>query len=274
MAKTIAVTGANSGVGKAVAEELARGGERVLMVCRDEQRGREALQEIQSRTGSNALELFLGDLSSLDSVRAAAAQISAKHPKLDALVSCAAVFVTTHQKTKDGHELMFGTNFLGTYALTLLLGPALQAAAPSRVVTLAAPPGGSPLDFDNLQGEKGFAALGAFARSKTCDVFFAFKLARAWKDKGVTSLAVHPGLVRSGIMRNAALPIRLITALVSRSPEKIAKSIARLATLAESPALTGELVTHGKPMKVAPPIRDEAAQDRLWSLAAQLTRIQ
>jgi len=275
MAKTIAVTGANSGIGKAVAEQLARSGERVLLVCRDEQRGREALQELQSRTGSGALELFLGDLSSLQSVRAVAAQIGAKHPKLDALVSCAAVFVTGDRKTtKDGHEMMFGTNFLGTFALTVLLGPALQAAAPSRVVTLAAPPGGSPLDFDNLQGEKKFSAFSAFAASKTCDVLFAFKLARAWKDKGVTSVAVHPGLVRSGIMRNAALPIRLITALVSSSPEKTAASIARLATLAESPALTGELITKGKPMKVPPYIRDEAAQDRLWSIGAQITGIQ
>jgi NAD(P)-dependent dehydrogenase (short-subunit alcohol dehydrogenase family) len=275
MAKTIVVTGASSGVGKAVAEQLARAGERVLMVCRDEQRGREALQEIQTRTGSKSLELFLGDLSSLQSIRAAAAEITAKHPKLDALVSCAAVYVTGDRKTtRDGHEMMFGTNHLGTYALTVLLGPALQAAAPSRVLTLSAPPGGSPLDLDNLQGEKKFSALGAFMASKVCNVLFAFKLARAWKDKGVTSLAVHPGVVRSGIMRNAALPIRLLTALVSRSPEKTAASIARLATGAESPSLTGELVHHGKTMKVAPHTRDDAAQDRLWQISAQITGIQ
>lgn len=275
MAKTIAVTGANSGVGKAVAEQLARSGERVLLICRDEQRGREALQELQSRTGSTSLELFLGDLSSLQSVRDVAAQIGAKHPKLDGLVSCAALYVTGDRKTtKDGHELMFGTNHLGTYALTVLLGPALQAAAPSRVLTLSAPPTGTPLDLDNLQGEKKFSALGAFMATKVCNVLFAFKLARAWKDKGVTSLAVHPGVVRSGIMRNAALPIRLLTALVSRSPEKTAASIARLATLAESPALTGELVHHGKVMKVAPHTRDEATQDRLWTISQQLTGIQ
>lgn len=270
MAKTVAVTGANSGVGKAVAEQLARSGERVLLVCRDAQRGNEALREIQSRTGSASLELFLGDLSSLQSVRSVAAEISAKHPKLDALVSCAAVFVPDRQSTKDGFELMFGTNHLGTFELTRLLGGALQAAAPSRVVTLSAPPSGSPLDFDNLQGEKKFSSLGAFAASKTCNVLFAFKLARAWKDKGVTSLALHPGVVRSGLMRNAALPIRILSALFSKSPEKTAASIARLATGAESPSLTGELVHMGKPMKVAPHTRDEAAQDRLWAVSEKL----
>jgi NAD(P)-dependent dehydrogenase (short-subunit alcohol dehydrogenase family) len=270
MAKTIAVTGANSGVGRAVAEQLARSGERVLLICRDRQRGEEALRDLQSRTGSTSLELFLGDLSSLQSVRSVAAEIAAKHPKLDALVSCAAVFVPDRRTTKDGLEMMFGTNFVGTFALTLGLGAALQAAAPSHVVTLAAPPSGTSLDFDNLQGEKKFSALGAFARSKTCDILFAFKLARAWKDKGVTSVAVHPGVVRSGIMRNAALPIRILTALFSKSPEKTAASIARLATGAESPSLTGELVHMGKPMKVSPHTRDEATQDRLWAMAEKL----
>ena len=90
----------------------------------------------------------------------------------------------------------------------------------------------------------------------------------------MTSVAVHPGLVRSGIMRNAALPIRLITALVSSSPEKIGASLARLATQADAPSLTGELITKGKPMKVPPYIRDEATQDRLWSIGAQISGIQ
>src|SRR5204863_9803631 len=132
-----------------------------------------------SRTGSTSLELFLGDLSSLQSVRSVAAEISAKHPKLDALVSCAAVFVPDRQSTKDGFELMFGTNHLGTFALTVLLGGALQAAAPSRVLTLTAP-SSTRLDFDDLQGEKKFSGLSAFGASKACNLLFAFKLARAW----------------------------------------------------------------------------------------------
>ncbi|HVE87303.1 MAG TPA: SDR family NAD(P)-dependent oxidoreductase [Myxococcales bacterium] len=272
MAKTIAVTGANSGVGKAVAEQLAKSGERVLMISRDETRGREALQEIQSRNGNASLELFLGDLSSLQSIRSLAAQITAKHPRLDALVSCAAVFVTDRRTTQDGFEMMFGTNHLGTFALTLLLGDALRAAAPARVLTLAAP-SGSKLNFDDLQGEKKFSGLGAFGASKACNLLFAFRLARVWKDRGVTSVAVHPGIVRSGIMRNAALPIRILTRLFSKSPEQSAASIARLATAPEHQALTGELVTYGKVISAAPYTRDPEVQDRLWAISEQLTGI-
>ena len=272
MAKTVVVTGANSGVGKAVAEHLARSGDRVLMVCRDQQRGREALQEIQSRSGGSSVELFQGDLSSLQSVRSVAAELTSKHPKIDALVSCAAVFVTDRRTTKDGFELMFGTNHLGTFALTLLLGDALKAAAPSRVLTLTAP-SGSKLDFDDLQGEKKFSGFAAFGASKACNLLFAFKLARAWKDRGVTSVAVHPGLVRSGIMRNAILPIRALSWLMSKSPAQATESIAKVATAPEFQSLTGELVLRGKPISVTSYVRDEAVQDRLWSISEQLAGV-
>ena len=272
MAKTVVVTGANSGVGKAVAEHLARSGDRVLMVCRDQQRGREALQEIQSRSGGSSVELFQGDLSSLQSVRSVAAELTSKHPKIDALVSCAAVFVTDRRTTKDGFELMFGTNHLGTFALTLLLGDALKAAAPSRVLTLTAP-SGSKLDFDDLQGEKKFSGFAAFGASKACNLLFAFKLARAWKDRGVTSVAVHPGLVRSGIMRNAILPIRALSWLMSKSPAQATESIAKVATAPELQSLTGELVLRGKPISVTSYVRDEAVQDRLWSISEQLAGV-
>ena len=150
--KVCLVTGASSGIGRATATAMAEVGASVIMVCRDETRGKAARTQVVSESGNPYVDLMLADLSSLASVRGLATEFNAKYPKLDVLVNDAAIFTSKRTLTADGLELMFATNYLGPFLLTRLLIPRLEAARPSRVINVSAPSSMKP-DFDDLQGE-------------------------------------------------------------------------------------------------------------------------
>jgi NAD(P)-dependent dehydrogenase (short-subunit alcohol dehydrogenase family) len=158
--KICLVTGASSGIGMATCAALSEIDAVVVMVCRDETRGRAARAKVASQSGSQSADLMLADLSSPASVRRLAAEFTAKYPRLDLLVNDAATFVSKRVLTPDGLELMFATNYMGPFLLTRLLLPKLEAASPSRVINVSAPSSMKP-DFDDLQGERAFGAIGA-----------------------------------------------------------------------------------------------------------------
>src|SRR5581483_11232525 len=141
------VTGANGGIGRATAAELARRGDTVVMICRSKERGEAARDAIRAETKNDRVELVLCDLSSMAQVRRAAADILAKHPKIQVLVNNAAVFLPKREVTEDGIEKTFATNYLSHFLLTHLLLPALEAGAPSRIVNVATKTTGLKIDF-------------------------------------------------------------------------------------------------------------------------------
>src|SRR5687767_405174 len=135
--KTALVTGATSGIGKAIATGLARAGAHVTVLARNRERGESTLAEIRKAAPESHLELLLCDLSSQRSVREAVAAFKKKHDRLHILVNCAGVFLPTRTVTEDGVEATFATNYLGPFLLTNLLLPLLKKAAPSRIVNVA-----------------------------------------------------------------------------------------------------------------------------------------
>ena len=149
--RTVVVTGANGGLGLETAKALAAKGAHVVMAARDRAKAAAAVEEIRARRRAPQLEPVDLDLASLASVRAAAEQVLAEHPRLDVLVNNAGVMATPERRTADGFELQLGVNHLGHWALTALLMPALLAAPRARVVTVTstAHHGGRPLDPDN-----------------------------------------------------------------------------------------------------------------------------
>jgi len=273
--KVCVVTGASSGIGKATAVGLAAAGAIVVMVCRDENRGKSARALAASVSGNESVDLVLGDLSSLASVRKLSADFDAKYPKLDVLINNAAVFSSKRAVTSDGFELMFATNYLGPFLLTRLLLPKLLAGRPSRIINLTAPATTMP-EFDDLQGERKFGSLAAFGCSKAADLLFTYALARRLKERSVTVNAYHPGLVRTNLMRTASAPVRLMTGLMSLfmgvSPERASEGLVRLASGAQFESVTGMLIQDRKTIK-APFGDDLDAQERMWRVTCGLVGI-
>ncbi len=271
--KVCLVTGASSGLGMATAVALSETGAAVVLVCREEARGRAALAKVVSETENLSADLMVADLSSPASVRGLAAQFEAKYPRLDLLVNNAAVFRSKRVVTTDGLELMFATNYLAPFLLTRLLLPRLEAARPSRVVNVSAPSSIMP-DFDDLQGERAFGSIGAFGASKAALLLFTYALASRLQGRGVTVNAYHPGIVRTNLVRGAPPAVRAITAVLNVfmgvSPKRASKGLVHLASSAEFEGTTGALIHDGKKMK-APFSDDVEAKDRLWRLSCELT---
>jgi NAD(P)-dependent dehydrogenase (short-subunit alcohol dehydrogenase family) len=208
--RTFLVTGANTGIGRATAAALARQGGRVYIASRSREKGEEAVAGIKASTGNEAVWFLPLDLADLDSVRACASAFMAKGEPLHVLVNNAGV-VRAHGLTKQGFELMFGVNHLGHFALTNALLGCLTASAPARVVTVSSDSHYSArgIDFEALRRpERGLTGLHGYAVSKLCNVLFSQELARRTVDAGVTTYALHPGVVASDIWRRVPWPVR------------------------------------------------------------------
>lgn len=272
--KVALVTGANTGLGKVTALELARQGATVVMLCRNADKGRAAVEEIKSASGNPNVELLVGDVSSQSSIRAAVKQFTAKHPALHVLVNNAGVNLGTRQLTPDGYETTFATNHLGPFLLTNLLLDALKAGAPSRVITVAS---GAhkmgKINFDDLQFEKKYRGMGAYAQSKLSNVLFGYELARRLKGTGVTSNLADPGVAATSLGSDQWI-FRLIVKLpiVPKAKDGAATSV-YLATAQEVENVTGQYFIKKKPAKSSPLSQDEALARKLWDVSAKLTGI-
>src|SRR5258705_5699099 len=177
--KTVVVTGANSGIGKAAATELARRGAHVVMTARDRTRGEVARDDVRRASGNALVDLLLGDLAALDQVRALAAEL-ARLPRIDVLLNNAGLMQSERSETRDGFETTFQVNHLAPFLLTTLLLPKLTATPGVRIVTVAsdAHQRGGALDFDDLQSKSHYASFAVYGRSKLANILFTRELAR------------------------------------------------------------------------------------------------
>ncbi len=196
------VTGANSGLGLETTRALAAKGAYVVMACRDQDKGRKAKSAIEENVPGASLELTALDLSSLAAIRAFAERFRADHTQLDLLFNNAGVMAIPYGKTQDGFEWQFGTNYLGHFALTGLLLPALLATPQSRVITTSSIVHVmGKIEFDNLNNERSYSRWSAYGKSKLADLMFAFELQRRLKRAGVdaVSVAAHPGFSHTSL---------------------------------------------------------------------------
>lgn len=264
------VTGATAGIGRALAQQLAVAGGTIALVARDRVRGEATRSEIGRAAPAAKVEVHVADLSGQADVRRLAHELSTAHPRIGALVHCAAVFSSRRVETADGLELMFATNHLAPFLLTNLLLPSLRAHGAARILTLTAP-STVRLDFDDLQGTSRFRALTAFGATKAADLLFAFELARRLAGTRLTSNAVHPGLARTSLMRQAPAILRLPVRLFSRTPDRVAARIAPLVLDEKYAAETGQFFHNGEAMDPPPYTRDADVQRRLWEVSERLT---
>jgi NAD(P)-dependent dehydrogenase (short-subunit alcohol dehydrogenase family) len=286
--RTAIVTGANSGLGRIAARELARRGATVVIASRDHAKAEAAAEAIRRVVPSASLEVGQLDLASLSSVRAFSQRFLASHVSLDLLINNAGVMAAPYQRTVDGFELQFGTNHLGHFALTGLLLPALRNQPGARVVTVSSNNHkGGQMRFDDLQGERRYSRWGAYAQSKLANLLFAFELDRRLKAAGLPliSVAAHPGysatnLQLSGPPLYERLVLRLANRLIAQTAEMGALPILYAAT---APGLAGGSYVgpdgrgeqRGYPTLVRAIDRAQnvAEARRLWEISERLTGV-
>ena len=282
------VTGANSGLGMATARELARAGARVVMACRNLEKGRVAADAVVTEVPGAEVEVWPLDLADLDSVREFGERFVSQHDRLHLLVNNAGIMAPPRRLTKDGFESQFGTNHLGHFALTGRLLDCLLAASEPRVVTVSS--GAHRLgriNFSDLQGERRYIRWLAYGQSKLANLMFCFELQRRATAAGVSlrSMAAHPGYARTNL-QFAAPPVHERVAMavtnlvVAQSADMGALSSLYAATAVDLPGGSfigpdGLMEGRGHPHVVtaAPKAYDEVAWQRLWQASEQLTGV-
>ncbi|MHC4777174.1 MAG: SDR family oxidoreductase [Planctomycetota bacterium] len=275
--KVIAVTGANAGIGRATAEGLAGMGATILACGRNPTKLSEAAEAIRVSTGNDRVQTFVADLSSMAEVRSLAANIHESTDRLDVLINNAGVGVDRRVETVDGFELIFTVNYLAVFVLTTELLPLLKASAPSRVVTVSSALHTSvkTLDLEDLQSRKRFKWATAYNSAKLADILFSSELARRIEGSGVTSNALHPGVIATEFGGDGDLTG--LTGLMFRvmkwflpGPEAGARTSIHLASAPELERLSGryfEKCREKAPSLLA--LDAELAQD-LWAATEAL----
>src|SRR5687767_2649741 len=272
------VTGANSGLGLVIARELARAGARVVMACRNTERGEQAAGEIRTDVADAELEVVALDLGSLESVTRFADGLRAD-AGVDLLVNNAGVMAPPRTETADGFELQLGTNHLGHFALTGRLLGALRGRDDARVVTMSS---GAhrigKIAFDDLQRRRGYSRWRAYGQSKLANLLFALELDRRLRAAGwpVISVAAHPGYAATNLQSAAAPRLdRLVMGVTNRVFAQSAEMGALPALYAgtEPGVQGGQFIgpdglaeQRGHPELVTPSeaARDEDVAARLW----------
>lgn len=284
------VTGANSGIGFETARILASRGASVVLAVRDAEKGEQAAARIAGSAPGAQVTVQRLDLSSLDSVRAAARAVRAAHSRIDLLINNAGVMHTPKSTTPDGYELQFATNHLGHFALTGLLLDRMLDVPGSRVVTVSSilhARRGAGIHFEDLHAERSYSRTAAYAQSKLANLLFTYELDRRLSAGHTATIAVaaHPGVASTELVRNSRVPQRvimtLIGPLISQNPAMGALPTLRAAT--DPRVLGGQYYGPGGPreMKGNPTLvrssdqsHDTALQRRLWAVSQELTNVQ
>jgi len=273
--KTCLVTGANSGIGKVTALELARRGAHVVMVCRDRARGEAALAEIKRSSGNERVELMLCDLSSQADIRRFADEFKATHNRLDVLINNAGLYLRKRETTVAGIEMTFAVNHLAYFLLTNLLLDRLKRSAPARIVNVSSDAHKhGHINFDDLQGEKSYSGVKAYCHSKLANVLFTRELARRLAGTRVTVNCLHPGAVATSIFRALPKPIEGIIKLLTISPEKGAQTSVYLASSPDVEGVSGKYFVRSAEARASAEAQDDEVAARLWAESARLTGLE
>ena len=281
------VTGANTGLGYETAAALADHGAHVVLAVRNLDKGKDAAARITAQSPGAEVGLQELDLTSLDSIRAAAEQLRSDHDRIDLLINNAGVMYPPKATTKDGFELQFGTNHLGHFAFTGLLLDRLLPVAGSRVVTVSSIGHRIRADihFDDLQWEHGYSRVGAYGQAKLANLLFTYELQRRLAPRGTTiATAAHPGGSNTELMRNLPAGLARVYPLVGSfiAQDAAAGALPTLRAATDPAVLGGQYYgpdgfaqTRGYPTLVASSRKshDVDRQRRLWAVSEELTGV-
>jgi NAD(P)-dependent dehydrogenase (short-subunit alcohol dehydrogenase family) len=283
--RTAVITGANTGLGYETAAALAAKRAHVVLAVRNLDKGKEAARRLEQATPGASVAVQELDLTSLESVRAAADQLRSQHDTIDLLINNAGVMFTPKATTKDGFELQFGTNHLGHFAFTGLLLDRLLGVEGSRVVTVSSMGHrfASGIRFDDLQWEHEYSRVRAYGQAKLANLLFTYELQRRLRGTSTIAVAAHPGGSRTELTRNLPPVVAAVNGLLE--PLFQGADMGALPTLraATDPDVLGgqyygpdgfaELRGYPKIVASSGASHDVDMQKRLWTLSEELTGV-
>ena len=280
------ITGANTGLGYETAAALAEAGAHVVLAVRNLDKGKDAAARITANSPHADVALQELDLTSLESIRAAADQLRSAHDRIDLLINNAGVMWTPKSTTKDGFELQFGTNHLGHFAFTGLLLDRLLPVTGSRIVTVSSMGHRIRADihFDDLQWERGYSRVGAYGQAKLANLLFTYELQRRLAPRGTTiAVAAHPGGSRTELTRNLPALLARVTPVIERLFQGADMGALPTLRAATDPGVLGGQYygpdgfgeQRGYPKVVASSDKshDADVQRRLWAVSEELTGV-
>ncbi|XP_077885756.1 retinol dehydrogenase 14 [Ictidomys tridecemlineatus] len=291
--KTVLITGANSGLGRATAAELLRLGARVIMGCRDRARAEEAASQLRRELceaegpgpspdvgGAGELVVKELDLASLRSVRTFCQELLQEEPRLDVLINNAGVFQCPYAKTEDGFEMQFGVNHLGHFLLTSLLLGLLKSSAPSRIVVVSSKLYKyGEINFEDLNSEQSYNKSFCYSRSKLANILFTRELARRLEGTNVTVNVLHPGVVRTNLGRHIHIPLlvkplfNLVSWAFFKTPLEGAQTSIYLASSPEVEGVSGRYFGDCKEEELLPKAMDDSVARKLWDISEVMVGI-
>ena len=280
--KVAIITGGNAGIGKQTAIGLAQKDISVVLFCRNEEKGKAAQKEIQEEVKDANVDLIVCDLASLESVRGAANEFRNRYHRLDLLINNAGLFTDYLTHTKDGFETQFQVNHLSHFYLTQLLLDLLKKSTPARMVNVSsAAHRGRNMDFENLPygTTKKYDGLDVYGQTKLANVLFAYEFSRRFHSEGISSFALHPGVVRTKIgVKNTKGWVnwgwKILTSLpIFTISEKQGAATSLYAAL--SPKLegvSGKYLRNSKVIKSTKQSYNEETAKQLWELSERLLK--
>lgn len=274
--KICMITGANSGIGKATALGLAKMGATIIMVCRNKDRGEKALEDIKKEVENGTVDLMIADLSTQKAIHQLVKEFKERYQFLHVLINNAGVNLSRCVLTEDGIETTFAVNYLAQYLLSNLLLDVLQASSPARIVNVASSVLAKNIDFENLNGEKHYRQLNAYGQSKLAVILFTYELSRRIEGTGVTVNCLHPGYVKTNMIKNFRKFVKYFYPLIGlfmKKPKKGAKTSIYLASSSEVEGVSGKYFKKRKEVETVKVSYDEEIAKRLWNVSIALTNL-
>lgn len=281
--KRVIITGANSGIGYETVKALGGQGAKVIMAVRNKEKGNQAISDMKAENPNISVQMMPLDLADLKSIREFTETYSNQFHSLDLLINNAGVMIPPYSKTKDGFELQFGSNHLGHFALTGLLLPLLKKTKHSRVVTVSSlAHKGASIDFNNLDGSKGYQAFRFYGQSKLANLLFSKELDHRLKSNGIDTLSIacHPGISATNLFKKGGKLLKPLMKLLFQPASMGALPSIYAAT--ETSLTGGEYIgPDGKGHRKGYPVIEhpavgvynEETMKRLWEISEKLTGI-
>ncbi|XP_056155103.1 retinol dehydrogenase 12, like [Lampris incognitus] len=275
--KTVVITGANTGIGKETALDLAKRGAKIIIACRDMEKAQTAVKEVTESSGNQNVICMKLDLSDTKSIKEFAETINKGETKLNILINNAGVMVCPYGKTADGFEMQIGVNHMGHFLLTYLLLDLIKGSAPSRIINVSSMAHAwGTINIDDINSEKAYDKRAAYSQSKLANILFTRSLAKRLQGTGVTAYSLHPGVVQTDLWRHLNGPQQFVMKMVSPFTKNAAQGAQTTIYCAVEPELekeSGGYYSDCAPASCSTAAMDDDMAKKLWELSCQMLSI-
>jgi NAD(P)-dependent dehydrogenase (short-subunit alcohol dehydrogenase family) len=269
--KNCLITGANTGLGFALSKKVANLGANTIMLCRNKEKGENAVHEIKNESPNASVELMICDLSSMKSIQSLVEEFKGKYSKLDILYNNAAVMKQKRTVTEDGFEMMFQVNYLASFMLMNSFLELLRNSSSPFIINNGRPTYKLRLDMDDLQFSKNYRMYNSFFKTKLCLLFASLELSRRRESEGIPVTMIDPGPFKSDLVRDMPL-MGWFKNLISSSVDKAAENILFHINSDELETKNGKVFKEKKDWPLSDYWKDTSISERLWSITESLIK--